>query len=51
MLKALFAACGLLIGTLTVGGALVAVMWLAIGSGSILGYAIAIAVALGMIAG
>ena len=51
MLRALFAACGLLIGTLIVGGALVGVMWLAISSGSVIGYAIAVAIALGVIAG
>jgi hypothetical protein len=51
MLKALFAACGLLVGTLIVGGAVVGVMWLAISTGGVLGYGIAIAVALGMIAG
>lgn len=51
MFRLLFAACGKVIGMLVVGGALVAVLWLAASYGGLLGWAIFAAVVLGVIAG
>ena len=51
MLRALFAACGKLIGMLVVGGALLGVLWLAASHGGLLGWAIFATVVLGVIAG
>jgi len=50
MLNALFAACGLLIGTLIVGGAAVGIIWLALESGGMYGAWIVALVVLGAIA-